>query len=53
MLKLILEPKVECSQYISLLSLSISLGAFIFAYNAVCLTQIAQIFKHNNHLTKE
>jgi hypothetical protein len=53
MSKVILEPTVEGSRYISLLSMSISLGALVFAYNTVCLTQIGQIFKHKNHLTKE
>lgn len=37
----------------TIMSLIISLGAFVFTYNAVCLTQVAELLRLKNGLTKE
>lgn len=37
---------------IMLMSISICFGAFVFSYNTVCLTQIAELLKIKNDLSK-
>lgn len=37
----LLQPTPQGKRSVSLLSISICLGAFVFSYNTVCLTQLA------------